>query len=183
VVESVWKSIPDKTRAHATCLTTDYARLSAAALQDHVAPEIDQWKRTQETAMVAGIMEQLTQKRAVLGIDKTLAAIQVGRARLVMVARGIRGQVKQCLKCGWADRAADPACPVCGGQRHLVALREVLSALVRKVGVPVDVVAGRPAAKLKTVGGPTRNVAAVRFALGSIFTSLTSKPAYFARHL
>jgi peptide subunit release factor 1 (eRF1) len=153
VVESVWNSIPDKTRVHATRLTGDYARLSAAALQDHVAPEIDKWKRTQETAMVADILEQRNQKRAVLGIDQTLAAIQDGRARLVMVARGIRGQVKQCLKCGWADRAADPACPVCGGQRRLVALREVLPALVRKVGVPVDVVAGRAATKLKTVGG------------------------------
>ncbi|WP_447983182.1 VLRF1 family aeRF1-type release factor [Nitrospira sp. Nam74] len=153
VVESVWNNIPDKTRVHATRLMGDYARLSAAALQDHVGPEIDRWKRTQEAAMVADIMEQRNQKRAVLGIDQTLAAIQDGRARLVIVARGVRGRVKQCLKCGWADRAADPLCPVCGGQRRLVTLREALPALVRRVGVPVDVVAGRAATKLKTVGG------------------------------
>lgn len=152
-VESVWNNIPDKTRVHATRLTGDYARLSASALQDHLMPAMNRWKRTQETAMVADIMEERSPQRAVLGIDQTLAAIQEGRARLVIVARGIRGRVRQCRPCGWTDRAADPVCPACGGERRLVALREVFPALIRRVGVPVDVVAGRAAAKLKPVGG------------------------------
>lgn len=153
VVESVWNNIPDKTRVHATRLRGDYARLSATALQDHLMPAINRWKRTEEAAMVADIMTERNPQRAVLGIDQTLAAIQEGRARLVIVARGIRGRVRQCRQCGWTDRAADPVCPVCGGKRRLVALREVLPALIRRVGVPVDVVAGRAAVKLKTVGG------------------------------
>lgn len=153
VVESVWNNIPDKTRVHATRLTGDYARLSAAALQEHVAPEITRWKRSQEAALVADLLEERNPQRAVLGIDQTLAAIQESRARLVMVARGIRGRVRQCRQCGWTDRAADPVCPACSGERRLVALREVLPTLVRRAGVPVDVVAGRAAAKLKTGGG------------------------------
>ncbi len=152
-VESVWNHIPDKTRVHATRLTGDYVRLSAAALQEHVAPEITRWKRSQEADMVADIMEERNQKHAVLGIDQTLAAIQEGRARVVIVARGLRGRVRQCRQCGWTDRAADPVCRACGGQRRLVALREVLPPLVRRAGVPVDVVADRAAAKLKTVRG------------------------------
>ena len=103
--------------------------------------------------MVADIMEERNPQRAVLGIDQTLAVTQEGRARLVIVARGIRGRVRQCRQCGWTDRAADPVCPACGGERRLVALREVFPALIRRMGVPVDVVAGRAVAKLKTVGG------------------------------
>ena len=35
VVESVWKSIPDKTRVHATCLTSDYARGGSGCIGGH----------------------------------------------------------------------------------------------------------------------------------------------------
>ncbi len=150
-VESVWTHIPDKTRAHSTRLTGDYARLSAAALQEHVTPEIQRWKRREEAALVNNVIEE--RKLAVLGIDQTLAAMQEGRARAVLVARGLRGGARQCRQCGWTDRAADPVCPACGGERGLVSLREVFPQLVRRASVPVDVVAGRAAAKLRTVGG------------------------------
>lgn len=153
VVQSIWNNIPDKTRVHATRLTGNYARLSAAALQDHLMPAINRWKRAQEAAMVSEIIEERNPERAVLGIQQTLAAIQESRARLVIVARGIRGRVRQCRQCGWTDQAADPVCPACGGERRLMALREVLPALIRKMGVPADVVGGRAVAKLKTVGG------------------------------
>jgi hypothetical protein len=94
-VEPVWSDMPDKMPEHATRLKGDYARLSAPALQERLAPEIEQWKRAQETAMVADIIATRNRKRAVMGIDETLRAIQQGTARLVIVVRGVRGRVRR----------------------------------------------------------------------------------------
>jgi hypothetical protein len=152
-VEPVWSDMPDKMHEHATRLTGDYARLSAAALQERLAPEIEQWKRAQEAAMVADIIATRNRKRAVMGIDETLRAIQQGRARLVIVVRGVRGRVRRCQQCGWTDRLVDRVCAICGGERRMMTLREVLPELIRKVGAPAEVVAGSAARKLKTVGG------------------------------
>lgn len=57
VVEPAWNNMPDNTPAHATRLMDDHAGLSAVALQAHLAPEIDRWKRTQKTVMVTEILE------------------------------------------------------------------------------------------------------------------------------
>ena len=152
-VESVWSNMQDKTRVHATQLTGDYARLPAAALQEHLAPEIARWKRTKEAAQVAEILEVRDSAVAVTGIDETLRVLQEGKVRSVIAARGVRGRVRRCQTCGWTDRASDRVCAACGGERQIVALRDALPELIRKVGVPVEVVAGRAAGKLKTVGG------------------------------
>ncbi|MGH7229844.1 MAG: hypothetical protein ACREJU_00600, partial [Nitrospiraceae bacterium] len=151
--EPVWNDMPHEIRVRATLLKGEYARLSPAALQDRLAPEIEQWKRTQEAAAVAEILAQRNRKRAVLGVDETLRALQEGRVRNVLVARGVRGRVRRCRQCGWTDRAADRVCAACGGERRIITLREIVPELIRKVGVSVEVVAGNAARKLKAVGG------------------------------
>ena len=143
----------DKTRVHVTQLTGDDARLPAAALQEHLAPEIARWKPTKEAAQVAEILEVRDSAVAVTGIDETLRVLQEGKVRSVIVARGVRGRVRRCQTCGWTDRASDRVCAACGGARQIVALRDALPELIRRVGVPVEVVAGKAAVKLKTVGG------------------------------
>ena len=85
-------------------------------------------------------------------MDETLAQVQQGGARKLVVARGLGGKLRQCVKCGWTDRAADPECALCGAERRIVALRAVLPELARKHGVPVEVVAGEAAHKLREAG-------------------------------
>jgi peptide subunit release factor 1 (eRF1) len=51
------------------------------------------------------------------------------------------------------DRAADRVCANCGGERRVVALRAVIPELARRYGVPVEVVAGEAARKLREAGG------------------------------
>lgn len=152
-VESLMTEISPGIRERVALVKGEYARLSAAQLQERIAPEIAKWKRAQETAHVAEIVAFRNRERAVTGIDGTLLALQEGRARSLIVARGLRGRVRQCAKCGWTDRAADRVCARCGGERRVLTMREVLPELARKYNAPVEVVAGKAETQLKGVGG------------------------------
>ncbi len=151
-VEQVWNELPQDFRARAAPVKGDYARLSAAALQERIAPEIAKWKRARETAQVKEVLASRDRARSVRGVDDTLRALQNGRVQTLIVARGVRGRLRQCNGCGWADRSADRVCPHCGGERRTVTLHEIIPELARRFGTPVEVVAGPAAAKLKKVG-------------------------------
>jgi peptide subunit release factor 1 (eRF1) len=131
----------------------DISRHSPAELQARLEPEITRWKRERELKLVEKMIGSSNGVRAVVGLDETLAQVQLGGTRQLIVARGLGGKVKQCAKCGWVDRAADRECASCGGERRLVALRAVVPELARKYGVPVEVVAGEAGRKLRESGG------------------------------
>jgi peptide subunit release factor 1 (eRF1) len=152
-VESVGAEMPHEIRERVALVKGECAQLSAAQLQEGIAPVITQWKRAQEAAHVAEIVAHRSGARAVLGIDETLLALQQGRARAFIVARGLKGRLRQCAKCGWTDRSADRVCPGCGGERRAATLRETLPELARRFSVPVEVVAGKASTELKGVGG------------------------------
>lgn len=152
-VESVRTEMPHEIRERVALVKGEYAQLSAAELQEGIAPAITQWKRAQEAAHVAEILAYKSGAGAVLGIDETLLALQQGRARTLIVARSLKGRLGQCAKCGWTDRSAGSVCPGCGGERRAATLREALPELARKFGVPVEVVAGKAGTELKGVGG------------------------------
>jgi peptide subunit release factor 1 (eRF1) len=111
-------------------------------------------RRSREAADVAEIVANRNPERAVLGITETLSALQRGDARALIVCRSTKAQLKQCIVCGWTDRAsAPPVCPVCGGERRPVSVQEALPELARKFRVPVEVVAGKAATDLMKFDG------------------------------
>jgi len=152
-VESVKTEITPEIQERVALVKGEYAQLTAAQLQERIAPEIAKWKRAQEAMHVTEIVAYKNRVRAVTGIDGTLLALQEGRARALIVARGLGGRLRQCAKCGWTDRPADRVCARCGGERRIVTVREVLPELAQKYAVPVEVVAGKAATELKGVGG------------------------------
>jgi peptide subunit release factor 1 (eRF1) len=91
--------------------------------------------------------------RAVLGIDETLHQLQRGRVRELVIARGLKGTARQCLNCRWVDRSGDPVCPLCGSERSSRTLRTVIPELASAFGVPMEIVAGDAAKKLRDAGG------------------------------
>lgn len=151
--ESLMTEISPEIRERVALVKGEYAQLSAAQLQERIAPEIAKWKRAQEAAHVAEIVAHRNRARAVTGIDRTPLALQEGRARALIAARGLRGRLRQCAKCGWTDRLAEGVCARCGGERRVATLREVLPELARKYNVPVEVVAGKAGTEVKGVGG------------------------------
>lgn len=153
VCEPVWAELPRSFTERATLFRGDLGRLKPAELHARLEPEIERWKRGAELALVERLLGSNNGSRAVVGMDETLAQLQQGGTRELVVARGLGGKLKQCAGCGWADRSADRECATCGGERRVAALRAVVPELARKHGVPVEVVAGEAGRRLRDAGG------------------------------
>lgn len=152
VAERLWAELPRALQEHAALLKGVASHSTPAELLAKLEPEVARWKRQAELRVVERMLANPNGSRAVLGMDETLARLQQGLARELVVVRGLGGKLRQCVKCGWVDRAADRVCANCGGERKLVALRAVLPELARRYGVQVEVVAGEAARKLREAG-------------------------------
>jgi len=153
VVEPLRAELPRAFQERAALVKGVPAHSTPAEIQARLEPEVARWKRESELSMVNRMLANPNGTRAVLGMDETLARLQQGLTRELVVVRGLGGKLRQCSKCGWVDRAADRVCANCGGERRAVALRAVIPELARHYGVPVEVVAGEAARKLREVGG------------------------------
>jgi len=153
VVEPLWAELPRTFQERAALVKGVPGHCTPAELLARLEPEVARWKRESELAVVNSMLTNPNGSRAVLGIDETLARLQQGLARELVVVRGLGGKLRQCMKCGRVDRAADRICANCGAERKLVALRAVVPELARRYGVPVEVVAGEAARKLHEAGG------------------------------
>jgi Bacterial archaeo-eukaryotic release factor family 10 len=132
-------------------LEEDLGWMPASELEKRLAPEIERQEREREKRLVARLLSDDPGK--VLGIERTLAQIQRGRARLVVVTRGLDERLKRCTGCGFASRTGGAACPACAGRRVSVSLRATLGELARQGGAAIEVVGGEPAKRLGAAGG------------------------------
>jgi Bacterial archaeo-eukaryotic release factor family 10 len=152
IAEALRSELPAELRESVLLFKKDLPRVSANELVAQVEPTLQAWERKHEMALVDGLFAA-GRGRAVLGVDATLKSLQEGRALQLVVVRGIAGMVQQCIQCGAAVRLSGHFCPYCGGKRHPMPLRVVLPELARRFKVPVEVVAGEAASKLREAGG------------------------------
>jgi hypothetical protein len=152
MVEAVFAELPEAFRERAALVRENLSYLSPAELHARLEPALERWKREHEDARVEALLGDGASRTA-LGLDETLAYLQEGRVRELVIARGIGGTVRQCERCGRVDVSAGPTCPNCGGARHRVPVRAAIPDLARRHGVPVEVVAGRAAKRLSEAGG------------------------------
>jgi hypothetical protein len=152
MAEAVLAELPAALRQRVALSRENLSHLSTAELHARLAPDLERWKRDDEVARVEALLGDGSGRR-VVGVDQTVAQLQDGRVRELLIARGIGGTVRQCERCGRVDRTADRACPSCGGARHSVPVRVVIPDLARRHGVPLDVVEGRAASRLRAAGG------------------------------
>jgi len=129
----------------------DLARVTPLELQKHLVPQIESWERTREAELVTAVAGN--ERGTIVGFDETLAHLQKGKIRTLVLARGRDADLRQCVQCGWTDRSADPTCSVCGGKRRTVTLRDALPELARRHQVEIDVVSGDAAERLNKVEG------------------------------
>lgn len=138
-------------RPRIVSIEEDLARIPFHDLQQRLEPKIAKWERDRSSALVTALLG--TDRGTVVGIDETLAQIQKGKIRTLVLVRDLDANLSQCVQCGWTDRSADPACSACGGKRRAVTLRDVLPELALRSEIDVEVVTGEAAAKLKEAGG------------------------------
>jgi hypothetical protein len=129
----------------------DLARVTPHELLKHIEPQIAGWEHKHQEELVAAVIGD--KGETVGGFDETLARLQKGTMRSLVLAQGLDATLQQCLQCGWTDRSADPVCSVCGGERHTVALRDVLPELVLRHHIEIQVVSNGAADGLKEAEG------------------------------
>ena len=129
----------------------DLARVTLLELQKHLEPQIASWERTREAELVTAVVGN--ERGTIAGFDETLAHLQKGKIHILVLARGLDADLRQCIQCGWTDRSADPTCSVCGSKRRTVTLRDALPDLVRRHQVEIDVVSDDAAERLKKIEG------------------------------
>ncbi len=151
LVEPMRAELPGEFQQRVVLIKEDLARLSSTELQQRLEPEIGDWERKRQSALVNALLSDGL--GGVVGIDETLAQIQKGTTRTVIVAKDLDADLRQCSKCGWTDRSSDPACAACGGERRGIRLREALPELARRSKADVEAVSGEAEERLKEAGG------------------------------
>ncbi len=152
MIKLVEASMPKRSREEVVLLPKILDQTSPSNVLRQLEPVLREWERKYEEQEVERLISASDRTR-VLGIDETLHQLQRGRGRELVIARGFRGTARQCINCAWVTRAADPGCPLCGSMVRSRTLRTVMPELASAFGVPMEIVAGRAADKLKQVGG------------------------------
>jgi peptide subunit release factor 1 (eRF1) len=151
--EALIESMPATLRTQVATLSKSLPHISASNAKAKLAPLLRRWERDHEATLVEDLISSQGARRAVTGLDETLALLQEGRVRQLVVSRGLSGLLRECLKCGRMDRSADPVCASCGGDRRSRSIRTVIPELASQQEVPVEVVSGDAAKKLRAAGG------------------------------
>jgi rubrerythrin len=139
-------------RQRVITIREDLHGLAVPELQDFLEPHFTNWKRKYEAAQVDSLLAE--ERKAVVGLDETLAQLQKGKIRSILLAHNLNMSLRQCTECGWTDSSADTACPVCKRkERYPVDLRHVLPELARNGAAGLQVVGDKAAAKLMRAGG------------------------------
>ncbi len=151
LIEPIEAQFPREFSQRVVLIGENLGRTSLPELQQRLEPRIADWERKHESALVTALLGE--DRGAVVGIDETLAQLQKAKIRTLVLVRDLDASLRQCVKCSWMDRSADPVCSACGGERRTVTLRDVLPELARSSDADIEVVTGEAAKKLKQAGG------------------------------
>ena len=152
-IQTIAELLPAELRKRTALVQKTLPGIPASDAKKKLEPVLSRWERAHEAALVDELISVRQPRRAVTGLDQTLARFQEGCVRELVIVRGMTGSLRQCLKCGWIDRSADPVCTICGSERRSRTLRTVIPELASLHAVPIEVVSGKAAGKLRAVGG------------------------------
>ncbi|MGA8075102.1 MAG: VLRF1 family aeRF1-type release factor [Candidatus Acidiferrales bacterium] len=151
LIDPIAEALPTELKPNVMMIPKDLARFSISELKDHIAPAIAQWEQTQQGIVVADLLS--AESGAVIGIDETLAQLQDGSVRNLVVAEKLDARLSQCVKCSLTSRSADPVCMICGSSRQHVQLLDVLPELASTQKAEIERVSGSAAETLTAAGG------------------------------
>jgi hypothetical protein len=151
LIEPISREFPNDFRPRVAMVEEDLAGIVSPALEGRLEPAIAEWESAQESEHVTALLR--THRGVVLGVEKTLAELQRGRIRTLVVATGIDGEFRQCPECGRADSSEEAVCPNCGSERKTMSLREGLPELAWKYETTVEFVGDHASQRLAEAGG------------------------------
>jgi len=114
MIDPVLAALPADFRSRVGTVPENLSQSSPATLHARVQPALARWQRDDEAARVEAVLRERGSGRVAVGLEETLTELQEARVRELMLARGIKGTVGQCERCGWADTSSSATCPRCG---------------------------------------------------------------------
>jgi peptide subunit release factor 1 (eRF1) len=115
----------------------------------------EEFERSTEISTVREVTTAAAKTRkAVMGLSRTLNAINRGRVWQLIYSAGYRAPGFECTKCGALDSFARPACMYCGGT--MLVVNDVIAHAVEhgvRRGAHIEVVKGEAAEDLNIKGG------------------------------
>jgi Bacterial archaeo-eukaryotic release factor family 10 len=150
-VAGIQEELPQALRERVVLVREDLGGVGTPELLQRLRPLMVSQERESELALVHALLG--SDRSVVTGVDETLARLQHGDVRSLIVVKGLNGNLHQCRQCQWIDRTSDPVCPICGGERCAVTLRQIVPELARRHQVPTEVVSGEAARRLQEAGG------------------------------
>jgi release factor family 10 len=151
LIKTVERKLPKSLKRSTVAFDQDIAHLTLPELLKHLEPQIEAWERRHETELIAAVTSG--EGATVAGVDRTLAQLQRGNVRTLVVAQGLNPVLRRCEVCGWADGSANSVCPVCRGERRDITFEEMLPELIRKQGLQIQVVRNGAADALRRAEG------------------------------
>ena len=151
LIKTVERKLPKSLKQSVVAFDQDLAHLTLPEMVKHLQPHIEAWERKHEAELIAAVTSG--EGAAVAGLDKTLAQLQRGKVRTLVVARGLNPVLHRCAQCGWTDGSANSTCAVCGGERRDITFEEMLPEWIRRQGVQIQVVSNGAADALKRADG------------------------------
>jgi peptide subunit release factor 1 (eRF1) len=136
---------------HVVTIDKDLGHVSTNELPRHLTPAVARWERLHHAEVVESLLGNSS--RTVVGMDETLAQLQRGRIRRLVLAGDMDAKLRRCRRCGMADRAADQVCQRCGGERELVTVGEAALELAWKQNTEIEIVSGVAGERLEGAEG------------------------------
>lgn len=151
LIEPIRSHIPSISEGTVSFVFEDLGNFSPEELLRRLEPIITEYEQARQMTTVTRLLN--SEKGVVANIDETLAQVQEGSVRSIVISRDFDFELRQCKKCGLASRAADPVCPVCAGERQKVTFRELVHDLLTTYDTEVEFVSGEAAKILEQAGG------------------------------
>jgi Bacterial archaeo-eukaryotic release factor family 10 len=132
-------------------VSEDMGGFTPQEIRRRLEPLVADYERKRQVADVDHFLAD--DGRTVRDTDETLARLQAGTIRTLVVAANHDFPLRECERCGVVSRSSDVRCADCGGERRRIALLDVLPRLSAAHGVKVEFVEGEAAQVLAKAGG------------------------------
>jgi hypothetical protein len=151
LIGPIQKKFPPSFRARLVSVPEDFGKLPPSKILRRLEPMVAEYEQKQQILDVEQLLA--AGRGTVTEGDETLARLQNGTIRAVVVAADHDFGLRECEKCGTVARSSDLVCASCGGKRQTIALLDILPSLAAKHGTQVEFVNGRAAHILTRAGG------------------------------
>ncbi len=143
--------LPQRLREHVTRIAHVSPEEPAAKTQARLEANIREYETSRKELTVEELLDQT--HGVVTGMDPTLSQLQRGLLASLVLVEAVNPVLQQCEECGLVTTSALSRCPACSGLQSATRLHEMLPMLLTRHGCRMDLVEGRAASRLQTVGG------------------------------